>query len=510
MKFRDLPIDKKVLFTNFMMVAIPVILVLGAMAGMWVIVASRTGSLSPNAIFSYIDQDVSNYQLQFLFDSLSEKTAGSSMQAASSNEMAEICSDLEKLGFKIAISGDLGAYVTNGNSAVQVQDAANQITGGLKMNQSEPLFYRNGSQMVYHNSVQTAAGGRENILAVNNHLIVQKNGYMILENTETFIKIALIAIGSAIILIILITGILLGRKLSKSILNPIGKLNDATLKIKQGNLDEPVEYASMDEFGRVCENFEDMRLRLKEAVITRQVYEDGRKQLIAGISHDLATPLTAIKGYTKGVLDDIADTPDKKEHYIRMTYSAACRMEKLVDNLLLFSKLDMKQETFRLKPTDLAVYLDAFCEEIRLRLSQEQMEIIFLSRCLDAPVARIDGMQFERVLLNLTENSIKYKKPGLAGIIQLTLFRNETGDPALWFEDNGIGINEKDADKVFQSFYRCEPSGGKVPIQGNGLGLAISKQIIESMGGSIRAEGSPSSGFKVSIVLPGSNGEDRK
>ena len=493
-----------------MMVAIPVFLVLVAMVGMLVIVASRTGSLSPNAIFSYIDKDVSNYQLQFLFDSLSEKTANSSIQKTSNNEVAEICSDLEKLGFKITISGDLGAYVTNGSSAIQVQDEANQITDGLKTNQSQPLFYRNGSQVVYHNSVQTAAGGRADILAVNNTLIVQKNDYLILESTETFVKIALIVISFAIILIILITGILLGRKLSKSILSPIEKLNDATLKIKQGNLDEPVEYVSKDEFGHVCENFEDMRLRLKEAVITRQVYEDGRKQLIAGISHDLATPLTAIKGYTKGVLDGIADTPDKKEHYIRMTYHTACRMEKLVDNLLLFSKLDMKQETFRLKPTDLAAYLAAFCAEIRLRLSQEQMEIAFLNQCADTPVAKIDGMQFERVLLNLTENSIKYKKPGLDGIILLTLFENETGDLTLWFEDNGIGINEKDADKVFQSFYRCESSGGKVPIQGSGLGLAISKQIIESMEGSIRAEGSPSSGFKVSIVLPRLNGEDKK
>lgn len=181
-----------------------------------------------------------------------------------------------------------------------------------------------------------------------------------------------------------------------------------------------------------------------------------------------------------------------------------------MDNLLLFSKLDMKQETFRMKPTNIASFLSLFCKEIRLRLSQEKMEIVFMNQCVDVPVARIDEMQFERVLLNLAENSIKYKKSGLAGIIILTLFRNEKAGLTLWFEDNGLGVNEKDFDKVFQSFYRCEHNGIRTPIQGNGLGLAISKQIVESMGGSIWAESSPDSGFKVCIVLPGLKEDHKK
>jgi Signal transduction histidine kinase len=506
MKFRDLPVDKKVLYTNFMMVAVPVLLVLAAMSCMLVIVVSRTGSFSPDSILSSIDKDVSNYQLQFMFDSLNEKTANSDVAVTSNDELTDICSNLEKMGFEISITGDSGTYLTGGNSMSKIQEDAALITGSLATNSDKPLFFRNANQTIYHNTVKTPEGGREDILLVNSNLAYQSNEYQMLKNTELFAKITLIAAGCAIILIIVLTGILLGKKLSRSILSPISKLNDATDKIKNGNLDEPVAYESKDEFGQVCGNFEAMRLRLKEAVITRQVYEDGRKQLIAGISHDLATPLTAIKGYTKGVLDGIADTPEKKDHYVRMTYDAACRMEKLVDNLLLFAKLDMRQEPFHLKPANLSVYLEAFCEEIRLRLSQEQMEITFLNKCPDTPVAKIDGTQFERVLLNLAENSIKYKRSGRAGKIILTLFRNETGDLALWFEDNGIGINAKDSGKVFQSFYRCEPNGGP-PIQGSGLGLAISKQIIESMGGTIWAEGRPGSGFRITIALPKSNGD---
>lgn len=510
MKFRDLPVDKKVLYTNFMMIAVPVLLVLAAMIGMLVIVVSRTGSLSLNAILSYIDKDVSNYQLQFMFDSVSEKTASSTMLITSNDELMRTCSELEGMGFAVAITGDMGNYSSNGQSSGQIQAEAAQITDGLEPQLGPPLFYRNANQTVYHYSVKTTAGGNADILIVNNNLIYQNKDYLILDNTERFVKITLLAVGCAIILIIVLTGIWLGKKLSGSILKPVLKLNDATDKIKRGNLDEPVEFVSKDEFGQVCENFEEMRVRLKEAVVTRQVYEDGKKQLIAGISHDLATPLTAIKGYAKGVLDGIAETPEKKEHYIRMTYEAACRMEKLVDNLLLFAKLDMGQEPFRLKKTNLAAYMDAFCEDIRLRLSQEKMAITFVNQCTETPFAKIDGMQFERVFLNLAENSIKYKKTGQVGKIILTLFQNESGGLILWFEDNGIGINEKDTGKVFQSFYRCGRTGAEAPIQGNGLGLAISKQIIESMGGTVWAESTPDSGFKVVIVLPKPNGENKQ
>lgn len=507
MRFRDLPVDKKVLLTNFMMIIVPVLLIIATILGLLAFIVSRTGSMAPSAILSYVDKDISNYQLQLLFDTVGEKTVQHSGALSDNGELMDICGKLEKKGFLISISGsaDGQTYISPGASAAQIDREALKITGNSGIIQSGPYFFRSTAGMVYHMSVKTGNGNTAEILIVSSNLDYYNDEYLIMENIEDLIKTALIVVGITIIFIIILSGILLAKKLSKSILKPIGKLRSAAIEIRNGNLDAPVEFASQDEFGKVCEDFEEMRLRLREAVVTRQLYEDGRKQLIAGISHDLATPLTSIKGYAKGVLDGIADTPEKKEHYISMLYNAACRMEKLVDNLLLFTKLDMRQEPFYLKPVDIAEFLADYCEEIRLRLQQEGMNMEFLNQCGGKPVVQIDGMQFFRVLTNLTENSIKYKKNGEAGKIRLMLFKNERCDTVLRFEDNGIGINPKDAEKVFQSFYRCEPAEGQT-VLGSGIGLAISKQIVESMGGRIWAEGSPENGFIVNIILPEKTG----
>ncbi len=507
MKFRDLPIDRKVLYTNFMMIAIPVLLVVATMMGILIVIVSRAGSLTPTKILNAINQDVSNYQLQYMFDSLSEKIAKNNGPLSSNDEFVDLYTSLETMGFEIAVTGDASdaTYITQGLSYAQIQSDAYKITGSTG-NLPKPLFYRDANQMVYYNNVQTDTGNNADILVLNNNLNYRNNDYLVLDNIEWLAKNALIVIGCTIIVIIILTGVFLGKKLSESILKPIGKLQEATAQISNGNLNKPVDYHSQDELGQVCENFEEMRLRLKEAVITREAYEDGRKQLIAGMSHDLATPLTAIKGYARGVLDGIADTPEKKEHYVSMLYNSACKMEKLVSNLLLFTKLDMREEPFDLQPINLGDYLVDFCEEVRPRLKQEDMDIVFFNRCTGQSMVKIDVMQFGRVLLNLTENSIKYKKNGQDGKIAITLFQNEAGQLMVWFEDNGIGINGKDSEKVFKSFYRCETTGG-YPIQGNGLGLAISKQIIESMGGSIQAEGSFEGGFRLNIIFPNLNGE---
>jgi signal transduction histidine kinase len=502
MKFRDLPIDKKVLLSNFMMIVIPVLLVLIAMAGTLILIASRTGSVSPAAMLSYIDNQVSNYQLQLMFDSLSEKVASDDKPLNNNDELMEICKNLEAMGFKIYITQNAEVYLTKGVTVGQIRSETDQITSESTQ-KSQQMFVRNSGGMAYHINV----GNTAEIFIVNTSLNYPSDEYQTLESIEWFSKIALVAVGCTIIVIILLTGLILAKRLSKSILEPLKKLRDATIEIRNGNLDSPVQYISQDELGKVCEDFEDMRKRLKDAVVLRQTYEEGRKQLIAGISHDLATPLTSIKGYAKGFLDGIADTPEKREHYITMVYKTASGMEKLVEDLLLFSKLDMKQEIFNMKPMNLAEILADFCREMQPRLFLEDMDISFSNQCRGKTKVNIDGVQFGRVLTNLTENSIKYKKSGGRGKILVTLFENEFNKLELWFSDDGTGIFENESEIIFDSFYRCDSSRGRVP-RGSGLGLAISKQIIQFMGGGIRAEGSPGKGLKIIIAFPKSK-EDK-
>ena len=99
--------------------------------------------------------------------------------------------------------------------------------------------------------------------------------------------------------------------------------------------------------------FDEMRLRLRDSVKSQQRYEDNRKELLAGISHDLSTPLTAIKGYVSGLIDGIADTPEKQAHYLKTIYSTACDMDNLVSELFTFSKLDLDRIPFYFEQVDL-------------------------------------------------------------------------------------------------------------------------------------------------------------
>lgn len=115
----------------------------------------------------------------------------------------------------------------------------------------------------------------------------------------------------AVVAIIITNGLLVILML-KSIMEPLSILQTATHELRDGNLDYKVPYRSKNEIGQVCADFEEMRQRLKESVEQQQKYEDNRMQLVAGISHDLGTPLTTIKGYASGILDGIADTDEKK------------------------------------------------------------------------------------------------------------------------------------------------------------------------------------------------------
>ena len=133
------------------------------------------------------------------------------------------------------------------------------------------------------------------------------------------------------VVIIIIMGVLISNKLSKTILVPLNELRRASNRIQNGDLNGEITIYAQDELGLACQDFDQMRRRLQESVQAQQAYEQGRKELIAGISHDLSTPLTSIKGYVSGLLDGIANTPEKQEALFkndlshRVRYGAPCR-----------------------------------------------------------------------------------------------------------------------------------------------------------------------------------------
>lgn len=298
-----------------------------------------SGNISHSGILTDTNGTISNYQLQLVFDSMSKEMAKKS-NAAENRDLLELCSGLEKSGAQIAIYQDYTTdYLTKGTTIQKLREEAKQIT---KSTDTEALFYRGQSGLVYQTVLKNKGGVSTTLLVVSKSLNENNNTPNFMSTVERYVKLGVFSIGSLSIIIIVVTGIVLAEILSKRILIPLNKLRQAANEIRNGNLECQIDYSSQDELGQVCEDFDHMRQDLKASVELQKKYDDSRKELISGISHDLSTPLTTIKGYVSGLIDGIANTPEKEKHYLQTIYDTASDMNGLVDSLFLFSKLDLE------------------------------------------------------------------------------------------------------------------------------------------------------------------------
>ena len=142
----------------------------------------------------------------------------------------------------------------------------------------------------------------------------------------------------------------------------------ATEKIKSGNLDFLVTAASNDEMGQLCTDFEKMRQRLKESAEEKIRFDNENRELISNISHDLKTPITSIKGYVEGIMDGVADTPEKMERYLKTVYNKANDMQRLIDELTFYSKIDTNRIPYNFRKINVSDYFGDCAEEVELDL----------------------------------------------------------------------------------------------------------------------------------------------
>lgn len=296
------------------------------------------------------------------------------------------------------------------------------------------------------------------------------------------------------VVILILTNSLLSWYMSKRIINPLKVLEKAARQIKDEELDSPVTYRGDDEFDDVCRAFEEMRLRLKDSMEQQLKYEENRKELLANISHDLKTPITAIKGYMEGIRDGIADTPEKIERYNETIYGKAVLMNELIDRLFLFSKLDLGKVSFHIRPIELTSFLKDICDELSFDYPQLTLELDSEENL----TVKGDPPHLQRVIGNLVDNACKYANREDPGVkIQI---RRESGFARVTVRDNGPGVDSDSLDRLFERFYRGDPSRSS-DREGSGLGLAISKQIIEAHGGSIVAQNGASEGLMIDFTL---------
>ena len=284
--------------------------------------------------------------------------------------------------------------------------------------------------------------------------------------------------------ILISVALVVGLWVYRSIAVPLVKLKKATQNIKEGNLDFVLDVEGKDEFSELCQDFEEMRRRLKESTEEKSLIEKENRELNSNISHDLKTPITAVKGYVEGIMDGVADTPEKMDRYVRTIYNKTNEMDHLINELTFYSKIDTNRIPYTFNKLNVEDYFEDCSEEVGLELETRGIELVYANYVEKDVMVIADGEQIRRVIHNIISNAIKYMdKP--KGIIQIRI--KDVGDfIQIEIEDNGKGIGPKDLPYIFDRFYRTDVSRNSSK-GGSGIGLSIVKKILEDHGGKVWA-----------------------
>lgn len=284
--------------------------------------------------------------------------------------------------------------------------------------------------------------------------------------------------------ILISVALVVGLWVYRSIAVPLVKLKKATQNIKEGNLDFVLDVEGKDEFSELCQDFEEMRRRLKESTEEKSLIEKENRELISNISHDLKTPITAVKGYVEGIMDGVADTPEKMDRYVRTIYNKTNEMDHLINELTFYSKIDTNRIPYTFSKLNVEDYFEDCSEEVGLELETRGIELVYANYVEKDVMVIADGEQIRRVIHNIISNAIKYMdKP--KGIIQIRI--KDVGDfIQIEIEDNGKGIGPKDLPYIFDRFY-CTDVSRNSSKGGSGIGLSIVKKILEDHGGKVWA-----------------------
>ena len=286
------------------------------------------------------------------------------------------------------------------------------------------------------------------------------------------------------LIILVFTSFSVGLWIYRSVAMPLVKLRKATQNIKDGNLDFVMDAEGTDEFAELCRDFEEMRRRLKESAEEKILLDKENKELISNISHDLKTPITAVKGYVEGIMDGVADTPEKMDRYVRTIYNKTNEMDHLINELTFYSKIDTNRIPYTFSKLNVEDYFSDCAEEVGLELETRGIELVYANYVESDVLVIADGEQIRRVIHNIISNAIKYMdKP--KGIIQIRV--KDVGDfIQVEIEDNGKGIAAKDLTCIFDRFYRTDVSRNSSK-GGSGIGLSIVKKILDDHGGKVWA-----------------------
>jgi len=455
-------IRKKLIISNILIIVIPVAIAIATLT----IFTAGPGGQTWETMENLFDDEDGIY------------TAQSEMQTLEwRGDLKGVKKEMKNAGYHFMIT--YGGKVWFSNITKEDTAAAEKALGSLYNSTGNLTFTKGTTSVVRYDSTE------ENFktLAIHTKNISSARGY--LSYMERYIILYIGFLIAIIIAGVVLMNVIMSWWIAKNILRPMKKLSIGSELIREGNLDFEMTYPKHDEIGQVINDFDGMRKYLKESVTERMKYEQYRRELINGISHDLRTPLTSIKGYVTGLHDGIASTAEMKLRYYEAIETSIATLEDLVDDLTNFSKVEMGESHLDMKPTDLFAYYRGQLGELSKEYVKDDVTITFdISE--GTAVAMIDTKAMDRINRNLIDNTIKYRKKDSSNV-SISIDVNDSDTAEIRIKDDGPGVEKKDLEKIFTCFYRGDESRTR-SADGSGIGLAVVKQLICQQGGTVHAE----------------------
>lgn len=491
---KDLSIVAKLFIANVCMILIPTVILIGCSP---LIFSTGSGATYMGALSAASNNYGSYAQIQWSY--ISSQLLNRAADEDSSN-LRNYAHDVEKTGAILAVIKDgVTLYSTNDMGADAVREITDQMTDN-STNGDWVYFSENGMATMRQ---QNNHGHEYTVIIANDRFdlggpVDDGRATASQMNVRAIITIAVIAA------VFMAAMLIVTSAAAGSISRPIKKLKKGVEEVAAGNLYYTIDYHSTNELGQTADAFNFMRTQLLEAKNLQAEREKAQKEMIAGAAHDLRSPLTSIKGYVEGLRDNIADTPEKRAQYLKIIYTSTCDMEKLLDDLLTYSKLNLNTIVLQPKRINICDYMADCTAEIKETLAEKDFTVNYFSYCKGEVPVMLDPDNFARVIRNIVSNSVKYRSENTHGELEFRL-TPYTRTVLLEIADNGIGVDRDELVRIFDSFYRADKARTRsdtVSKNSSGLGLAICKQIVTLHGGSIWATSEKGQGLTIHISLP--------
>lgn len=261
----------------------------------------------------------------------------------------------------------------------------------------------------------------------------------------------------------------------------LGRISDAVQSISQGSLNTEVDVTGDDEFSAMAANLNKMSSDIRKLMDKEREAERTKNELITNVAHDLRTPLTSIIGYLE-LLAGNTQIPQEMQHkYIEIAYSKSRRLEKLIEDLFGFTKLNYGKIAMHIGQIDIVKLLEQLLEEAYPNFEEKNLSYDLQSN-VPAKIISADGNLLARLFDNLIGNAIKYGADGKRVLVKI---HGEEDTVTVSVTNFGRVIPADELPLLFNKFYRVEQSRSAT-TGGTGLGLAIAKEIVDMHGGTIR------------------------